>query len=94
MPDFIFDRRFGLIISGGLLTLIISAFVLYVMNEAETIKYISDHECEIIDQKLRSEYNYVFQPDGEGIWLPVTKIDNLYECKIEGDRGSRFWNKG
>jgi hypothetical protein len=97
MIDFIFSRKSELLlvlIGGGLLASCIVASVLYVLDNEETTKYISEHECEIIKQKMRSEFNYVVQPNGKGLWLPVTKIDDLYECKIEGDRGSRFWIKG
>jgi hypothetical protein len=93
MIDFIFDRKRDLLLSligGGLLVLCIVA----VLDNEETMKYISEHECEIIQQNMRSEIDYVVQPNGKGLFLPVTKIDNLYECKIEGERGSRFWIKG
>ena len=94
MIDCLFDDRKFIFLLAVVSGLLITGSVFVVKEVVETEKYISDHECVVIDQKMRSSYEYVVQPNGKGLWLPVTKIDNLYDCKIQGDRGSRFWIKG
>tara|TARA_B100001939_G_C16426390_1_gene398686 strand:- start:129 stop:413 length:285 start_codon:yes stop_codon:yes gene_type:complete len=94
MIDYLFDDRKSIFLFAVVGGLLIAGSVFVVKKVVETEKYLSDHKCEVIDQKMRSSYEYVVQPNGKGLMLPVTKIDNLYDCKIQGDRGSRFWIKG
>ena len=64
-------------------------YVFHSLNESKT--YIRDHECVVIDEKPTTIYQTIPQGNGLMTTIPITTMNYLYECQIEGKHGTRFW---
>ena len=70
----------------------VSGFGFYVFQSLnETKRYVRDHECVVIDKKPTTTFQTIPQANGTMVTMPITTMNYLYECQIEGKHGTRFW---